>query len=39
MEEWRPIEDRAIGGRQSSIYACLCGRIKTHMGYTFEYVD
>lgn len=29
---------RAIGGRQSSIHACLSGRLKSHLGYTFEYV-
>lgn len=29
---------RAIGGLQSSIHACLSGRIKQYMGYTFEYV-
>lgn len=32
---------RAIGGRQSTIHACLVGRLRdnTHMGYHFEYVD
>lgn len=32
---------RAIGGRQSTIHACLNGRLRdnTHMGYHFEYVD
>jgi len=28
-----------IGGHASNIYACLRGKHKTHMGYTFEYYE
>lgn len=28
-----------IGGHASNIYACLRGKNRTHMGYTFEYYD
>jgi hypothetical protein len=28
-----------INGHASNIYACLRGKYKTHMGYTFEYYD
>jgi hypothetical protein len=30
---------RYINGHASNIYACLRGKYKTHMGYTFEYHD
>lgn len=28
-----------IGGHASNIYACLRGKHKTHLGYTFEYFE
>lgn len=28
-----------IGGHASNIYACLRGKHKSHLGYTFEYVE
>jgi NUMOD4 motif/HNH endonuclease len=30
---------RAIGGKQSSVWACLNGNQKSHRGFTFEFVD
>lgn len=38
---YRTARDAAdyIGGDYGSIYACLRGERRTHMGYTFEYYD
>lgn len=30
---------KAINGDFRNVYACLCGKRKTHRGYHFEYVD
>lgn len=30
---------KAIGGDFRNVYACLCGKRKTHRGYHFEYVN